>query len=296
MTRSVLLPGPLARLLCGEDILRADADFAAAAGPGWPARIMGEDLRDRFHTKQGRSISRWTLNDSLVVYLKRHYVLPRAAGLWATLFPAAAWSPGLQEWEHLAWARSVGLPVPRPVAAGEFRGPGGRLQSFLAVEELKDMLPLNEAIPLAAAGLPPAAFARWKRGLVAELARLARGLHKHRRFHKDLYLCHFYLPAADCSGVPGDFAGRVHMIDFHRLGRHRVGAWWYTVKDLAQLLYSTMDTPGLTDRDRLRFWHAYRGGEWGSATVPTWLRKLTVWKGRLYYRHNAKKALAGGAH
>ena len=34
------------------------------------------------------------------------------------------------------------------------------------------MLPLHQAVPLAAARLDPATFARWKRGLTAELARL----------------------------------------------------------------------------------------------------------------------------
>jgi hypothetical protein len=157
------------------------------------------------------------------------------------------------------------------------------------------MLPLNEAIPLAAQSLTAAEFERWKHGLTRELARLARHLHRYRRFHKDLYLCHFYLPADDCRSVPAGFGGRVYMIDFHRLGRHRIGAWWYTVKDLAQLLYSTLDIPELSDHDRLRFWQAYRGGDWGSASVPGWLRKIVIWKGGLYHRHNAKKAAAGRA-
>src|SRR5206468_1832361 len=110
------------------------------------------------------------------VYLKRHYRLPRWRGILATLFPRLGWSPGMHEWQHLEWAKAEGFPVPGAVAAGEYIGPWGRLRSFLAVEELTGMLPLHEAIPKAAAQLPPAAFARWKRGLVIELARLARAL------------------------------------------------------------------------------------------------------------------------
>src|SRR5213079_2543628 len=102
-------------------------------------------------------------------------------------------SPALQEWDHLEWARREGVPVPAAVAAGEYIGPWGRLQSFLAVEELADMLPLHEAVPAAAARLDPATLRRWKRGLVLEMARLTRGLHGRRTFHKDLYLCHFYV-------------------------------------------------------------------------------------------------------
>ena len=84
--------------------------------------------------------------------------------------------------------------MPRPVAAGQLAGPWFKLQGFLAVEELHGMLPLHQAVPLASCRLPPAEFARWKRGLVGELARLARELHRRRVFHKDFYFCHFYIP------------------------------------------------------------------------------------------------------
>src|SRR5207244_11657252 len=139
----------------------------------------------------GRSImltgGRW-----LAVYLKRHYRLPWWHGLLAVVRPEASWSQALQEWRHLQWAKAQGLPVPEAVAAGEYIGPWGRFQSFMAVEELTGMVPLHEAIPAAAEQLDPGAFRLWKRGLIAELARLVRGLHERRRFHKDLYLCHFY--------------------------------------------------------------------------------------------------------
>jgi hypothetical protein len=292
MTSSLVAPGLLTRLLCGSRVVHAHPDFAALVGEGWTERIMDEPLTDRVHAKQGRSIGRWTLADAAgrtqTVYLKRHHVLPRLAGWAATLFPSCAWSPGLQEWEHLAWAHAEGFPVPRPVAAGEFREPFGRLRSFLAVEELSGMIPLNEAVPLALAQLPPAHFNVWKRGLLVELARLARELHRRRAFHKDLYLCHFYLPEADCRCVPTDFRGRMFMIDFHRLGRHRYTWAYYQVKDLAQLLYSTENVPGITARDRLRFWRAYRNDWDGVTAPPSWLRLAVVIKWRRYRRHNAK--------
>ncbi len=79
------------------------------------------------------------------------------------------------------------------VAAAEYIGPRGKLRSFLAVEELAGMLPVNEAISLAAVRQDAAMFRLWKRTLAAEMARLARMLHDRRCFHKDLYLCHFYI-------------------------------------------------------------------------------------------------------
>jgi heptose I phosphotransferase len=264
------------------------------AGPGWLDGIMSAAVTDRFNAKQGRSTGRWVLEADgdpgepkrhLTVYLKRHHQLPWWHGWLAALWPRGNWSPALQEWEHLEWARRQGVPVPEAVAAGEFIGPRGRLQSFLAVRELSGMLPLHEAIPLAAQRLDPETFLRWKRGLVAEMARLARLLHDRRCFHKDLYLCHFYISGDDLDRVP-EWRDRVYLIDLHRLARHRWTWWMWQMKDLAQLLYSS-EIPGVDVRDRLTFWREYR--ERGSSAVhDRWLRYWIVWKWRRYRRHNAR--------
>jgi len=179
------------------------------------------------------------------------------------------------------------MPVPATVAAGEYIGPWGRLQSFLAIEELTDMLPLHEAIPAAAGQLPPAFFQIWKRSLIAEMARLTRALHECHCFHKDLYLCHFYIPRTDTGRLP-EWRGTVHLIDLHRLSRHRWTRPLWQVKDLAQLLYSS-EIVGVTDRDRLRFWRVYLGKR-RSSWPARWLRRLVVIKWQRYRRHNAKKS------
>lgn len=274
------------RLRRGTRLLRRAADWDRFAGDGWEDRIMAEPVTDSLHEKQGRSIGRRVFEDGsgrLSVYLKRHYKLSRFRGLLATLFPDRAWSPGLQEWQNLLWAAAQGLPVPRPVAAGQTIGPWGRLQGFLAVEELHGMRPLHEAVPLAASRLPPAAFAGWKRGLTAELARLARELHRRKFFHKDLYFCHFYVPESFTRAAPADWTNRVVMIDLHRLARHSLTAPWWVAKDLAQLLFSS-DVPGVTARDRVRFWKLYRDG-WPGRPPGTWILPLVRWKWRAYVRH-----------
>src|SRR5262249_10605025 len=201
-------------------------------------------------------------------------------------WPDAGWSPALQEWRHLQWARDEGLPVPATVAAGEYIGPWGRLQSFLAVEELADMVPLHEAIPAAQGNLPPDKFREWKGGLITELARMTRLLHGRRCFHKDLYLCHFFIPQEDLEGFPDSWFGRVFVIDLHRLGHH---PWFWRVwqvKDLAQLLYSS-EIRGVDARDRLWFWRQYLAGERRTRTEG-WLRRFVLLKWRRYRRHNAK--------
>jgi hypothetical protein len=182
--------------------------------------------------------------------------------------------------------------VPRVVAAGEYIGPWGRLQSFLAIEELTDMQPLHEAIPAAASQLDAPTFRQWKRGLITEVARLTRELHQGRSFHKDLYLCHFYIPGADTAAVPHWYR-RVHLIDLHRLGRHPWTWRLWQIKDLGQLLYSS-EIRGIDARDRLHFWRQYLGSAQRGRWVNRWLRWCILFKWRRYRRHNARKPPPGG--
>ncbi len=292
-TPSGLQPQPTSgslwrRLLWGERRLRERADWADFAGTDWADRIMETQVTDDFHAKQGRSTGRWVLETAgrtLPVYLKRHYRLPWWRGLLAALWPGGDWSPALQEYRHLLWAQEQGLPVPKVVAAGEFVGPLGKLQSFLAIEELTGMLALHQAIPLAARQLDPLAFRKWKAGLAAELARLTRFLHERRYFHKDLYLCHFYVPSAD-TRLLTPWPSRVHLIDLHRLGHHPLTWLFWRVKDLAQLLYSS-DVAGVDARDRLRFWRHYlRPLNRRQARLLTWSVRLKGWR---YRDHNWKR-------
>ena len=148
------------------------------------------------------------------------------------------------------------------------------------------MVPLHEAIPAARTCLEPEIFGQWKRGLGAELARLTRALHSRCYFHKDLYLCHFYIPADFTHTVP-ESQGHMHMIDLHRLAHHRWSRLFWRIKDLAQLAYSS-EIEGVSAGDRLRFWRAYLGpGYRGrAARLLGWLVRL---KWRRYRRHNKKK-------
>jgi heptose I phosphotransferase len=277
------------RLFHGVRRVRQRSDWTYFVGRDWADRIMGLAVTDRFHAKQGRSTGRWILHTGdrrLAVYLKRHYRLGWWRGLLAALWPEVGWSPALQEWRHLEWARAHGLPVPGAVAAGEYIGPWGRFQSFLAVEELTDMLPLHEAVPAAAEHLNPETFRLWKRGLAQELARLTRALHERRYFHKDLYLCHFYILRGDTEEIP-HWHGRVHVIDLHRLSYHPWTWRFWQIKDLAQLLYSA-EIAGIDARDRWRFWRAYLGPRRHDRGA-NFLHRCVLFKWRRYQRHNAKR-------
>jgi heptose I phosphotransferase len=257
--------------------------------------VMGIESRDRFHSKQGRSTARVVFHQAdrpLAVYLKRHFQLPWRSRLGALVNPAGRHSPAAAEWAHLERVRQLGIDVPEVVAAGEQIGPHARLSSFLMVAELTHRQALNEALPPIARELEAAAFERFKRRVIAEMARITAMLHAACAFHKDLYLCHFFvdpdrldesestqsaceIPGGRASvraafGMGSDGASPsqnhetplrtalVSLIDLHRLGEHRILQNWWRWKDLGQLLFSTYGVEGITDKDRLRFWKRYR--------------------------------------
>lgn len=61
------------------------------------------------------------------------------------------------------------------------------------------------------------------------------------------------------------------------------------MKDLAQLLYSS-EVPGVTVRDRLRFWKHYREGNWQQVSAPgRWLRSMVERKYRLYANQRLRR-------
>ena len=243
--------GLLERLVRGTRRTWLSDRHKAALPPDLAETVMAIESADRYHAKQGRSTARVRF-DALSVYLKRHDRLPWPSRLAALVHPEGDHSPATTERRHLEHARALGIPVPADGAPGEEIGPWGRLRGFLMVAELVGSDEVNLVIPRLAASLEPSAFARFKRDVVAEMAEIAARLHRARSFHKDLYLCHYFLDPSKPVGH------RLTLIDLHRLGRHRWTAWRWRWKDLGQLLYSTEGVAGINDRDRLRFWKHYR--------------------------------------
>ncbi|WP_152053253.1 lipopolysaccharide kinase InaA family protein [Tautonia marina] len=255
--------------------------------PDLDAIVMQIQSDDRLHAKQGRSTCRVRFDapsGPLTVYLKRHYQLPWPTRLAALLHPDGRHSPAGAEWRHLHRGRELGLLVPEPVAAGEAIGPWGQVQSYLMVEELTGFLPLHEAIPSMMDRLDPPAFAAWKRRLINGMAELTARLHHARSFHKDLYLCHYYIDP-ERSDSP------LYLIDLHRLASHRLSSVWWRWKDLAQLLFSTIDVEGIDDRDRLRFWLRYR--QRMNLSWPDLDARVIQARAARYHAHNLKKVRGG---
>ena len=271
------------RLLRGSRWLWLDERYRDALPPDLGETVMTLESRDRLHAKQGRSTARVVFHGPagpVPVYLKRHFRLPWPARLAALLNLRGRHTPGAAEFDHLNRARGLGLAVPDVVAAGERIGPWGRLQSFLIVAELTGSLPLHEAIPALSARLDPPAFERLKRGLARETAGIAATLHRARVFHKDLYLCHYFLDMSRLD-QPGR---RLALIDLHRLAEHKVWPDRWRRKDLGQLLFSTEGVTGLNDRDALRFWAHYR--RLTALREPRREARKVARKAASYLRHN----------
>jgi hypothetical protein len=162
------------------------------------------------------------------------------------------------------------------------------LRSFLMVAELTGCVALNEVLPKLADRLDSRDFAVLKRRVISEVARITAILHEAHYFHKDLYLCHFFLDLdrLEREGRPS----RIVLIDLHRLGVHRIGRDWWRWKDLGQLLFSTSGVAGIDDRDRLRFWCSYKRQV--SIRFERWQARLIRLRAARYARHNRKRRQA----
>lgn len=271
------------RLVRGSRWTWLDERFRSALPVDLDETVMAIESSDRFHAKQGRSTARVVfhgLSGPLPVYLKRHVRLPWTSRLAALVDPRGKHTPGAAEFAHLERARKMGLAVPEVVAAGERIGPWGRLQSFLMIAELTGSLPLNEAMPVLVEQLDPAAFASLKRGLTREMAVIAATLHRANTFHKDLYLCHFFLDMTKLD-QPGN---RLALIDLHRMAEHRFWPVRWRCKDLGQLLFSVEGVPGIEQGDMLRFWARYR--KLMGLKFSRWQGRMAASKAALYSRHN----------
>ena len=277
------------RLIRGVRWSWIDERYRSALPLDFDAKVMSLESRDRLHAKQGRSTARVVFHAAghdgrrpLSVYLKRHFQLPWTARLAALVNPGGRHSPGAAEWAHLERARALGVPVPDVVAIGERIGPWANLQSYLVVAELTGCKELNEALPVLAEQMDETAFELLKRRIARQAAHISATIHKARMFHKDLYLCHFFLDLERLAADPTDV--RLTLIDLHRLQEHRLWPDRWRWKDLGQLLFSTEGVAGVTPRDALRFWVHYRRE--AGMPRPEWQARMIRMKAARYSAHN----------
>lgn len=230
---------------------------------------------DDHHCKQGRSTARYRLDvgdEVLSLYVKKHFRLP----WWMRRFAPSRAFPGPHEWKNLQIAASLGVRVPDAVFAGAERD--HECGSVLAVRELEGYLPLHIYVPGPLARMAEPQRSVRKAALIARLVDFARRLHGKHYFHRDFYLCHFFL--REDPTAPDGFD--LVLIDFGRLLKSRLRRW--RVKDLAALCFSTF-VDGVSRTDRLRFFKQYLCLTKLDAGSKRLLRAVLA-KADRYHRHN----------
>jgi heptose I phosphotransferase len=222
-----------------------------------------------------RSTQRLAL-DGVTVYIKKHFF----PGMGEILknFLRFRFPPGaLNEWRALLAFHAHNIPTMTPICAG--RKPllwKLEKKSFLLTDDLgeasrlDDFLKVNGAMPCRGKVLET------KKRILENLADITRRMHSAGINHRDYYLCHILL----------DNPERLYVIDLHRVNvRDKVGKRW-KVKDLAALLFSSLEVP-LTHGQRLAFYKHYRQISRLSAEDKTLIR-LIVKKCNKIARHTEK--------
>jgi len=95
---------------------------------------------------------------------------------------------------------------------------------------------------------------REKRRLTEAVAQFAKALHRAGVVHRDFYICHLFAEINEYAR--GEV--RLAVIDLHRAQMHTEIPQRWLLRDLAALLFSTLDLP-LDSRAWLRFIRIYRG-------------------------------------
>ena len=187
----------------------------------------------------------------------------------------------MPEWRGIARLHEIGVPTMRAVGYGLEGRPAARQRSFLVTEELPGIVSFEKI----AQGAGPTLTDDLKRRLIREMAEVAGRLHRNGVNHRDLYLAHFVLR--------GDTAGaarpRVYVIDLHRVQCRRRTPRRWIIKDLAALLFSSLDLPP-TRRDLLRFVRCYSAKPLRRALVEDGgLWQQVVARAEALYRKEWKK-------
>lgn len=223
-----------------------------------------------------RSTSRVEFSDGesrQVLYVKRHH----RPTLWQRFKPLLRFTQPIHgarnEWNAILQFHAAGIPTMTPVAFGECDD-----QSFLVTQSLEGFTNLLDLVRRdngTNATNSPAFLQR----LTAEVARIARTMHREGLHHQDFYLNHLLIPENTASPL-------VRVIDLGRARKlPRLSRRWI-IKDLAQLDFSARS---LACRERLRFLRAYLGRPLNRDDKPLIRR---IWfKSRHIARHTARNGL-----
>ena len=146
---------------------------------------------------------------------------------------------------------ATGLAAPLAAAYGMAAGSLASRRSFVLCDELTGRASLEDVTERwPEQGVDPLLRLR----MLKAVAEFARAFHGHGFIHRDFYICHLLTHEKKLDDGQFDLA----VLDLHRARRFDVIPRMWLKRDLAALLFSTLDL-GYTRRDWLRFIHLYTG-------------------------------------
>lgn len=157
---------------------------------------------------------------------------------------SAAW----RERHFIKRLNQLGICTPQITAFGEEMQGILERRSFLITEEVPGQS-LEKCVEQLASQCSEFTF-RHRAGLINELAKVVRLMHKRKLFHRDLYLSHVFL-GQDSRQWP-----ILTIIDLARMIEKPLRPLRWRIKDLAALDYSS-PAPWVTRADRIRFLKKY---------------------------------------
>ena len=226
-------------------INRAFSGFLKEAGIESHEHFMRLDGKVAKSIVKERTTMQVTLGER-ILYIKKHR-FPGLKEVLKLLFRLRLPRSALNEWHAILAFHEHGIPTMVPVASGRKLIFGViEKESFLLTDNLADAGRLDYYLEEKFPGLCRAEELARKRGVLWKLADLSRKMHDSGFNHRDFYLCHIFIDAAE----------NLFVIDLHRVDiRGRVGRRWI-IKDLAALLFSSLDVP-VTWGQRLAFYMRY---------------------------------------
>ena len=184
-----------------------------------------------------------------VCYLKRYRRPPIGLQLSQLIAHRRLGGPARAESDFIRRLGHIGIATMRGIAMGlQMRG-ALQEQSFFLTEEVpgESLEKLAQRCMTDPSAIPPA---RDRHEIIRQLALVARRLHEHDYFHRDLYLCHVFMRRGDDGRIA------LRLIDLARMIERPLMRERWVTKDLAALDYSSPH-PLVTRADRLRFLYYY---------------------------------------
>jgi tRNA A-37 threonylcarbamoyl transferase component Bud32 len=184
--------------------------------------------------------------EGATVYIKKHF-FPGIREILKSFFRFRFPLGALNEWRALLAFHAHNIPTIIPICAG--RKPllwKIEKESFLLTDDLGEASRLDDFLKETGAIPCRGEVLETKKRILENLADITRRMHSAGMNHRDYYLCHILM----------DNRERLYVIDLHRVNvRDKVGKRWM-VKDLAALLFSSLEVP-VTHGQRLAFYKRY---------------------------------------